>query len=221
MPFSKYGVLAGTVKTHFRDNPDTQGRWYHVNVKVDASGQEYRCAIDVDSKQSATGVEWKVVPLRKLDWSALLALAPGYHELARTATSGAIDYIRTQGFQPRLGCVFVTVPDPWIRRLMELLSGSSGQGWQQGTSVEAAAAIEPLLDAAVRIFVFGEPFSTGLGMHNIHQNQGDPAGSQWWDENGIWQDGGTVIERADGSLAAFLNKFTSQAYKTDSGGHPL
>jgi uncharacterized protein YukJ len=25
-------------------------------------------------------------------------------------------------------------------------------------------------------------------MHNVHQNQGDPAGSQWWPENGTWQD---------------------------------
>jgi uncharacterized protein YukJ len=40
-------------------------------------------------------------------------------------------------------------------------------------------------------------------MHNIHQNQGDPAGSQWWGENGIWQDGGTLAEQPDGSWIAF------------------
>jgi uncharacterized protein YukJ len=58
-----------------------------------------------------------------------------------------------------------------------------------GTSKEALAQLEPLLDTAQRLFVFGEPFQTGLGLHNVHQNQGDPAGSQWWAENGIWQDG--------------------------------
>jgi uncharacterized protein YukJ len=35
-----------------------------------------------------------------------------------------------------------------------------------------------------------EALERTLGMHNIHQNQGDPAGSQWWNDNGIWQDGG-------------------------------
>jgi uncharacterized protein YukJ len=221
MPLDNYGVLAGTITSHYRDNPDTQGRWYHVNVKVEANGQEYRCAIDVDSKQSATGVEWRVVPLQQADWTALLALAPGYHPLARSATSGAIDYVRSSEFQPRPGCLFVKMPDPWIRRLMDLLSSGGGAAWQRGASVDAAAAIEPLLDTAVRVFVFGEPFSTGFGMHNVHQNQGDPVGSQWWAENGIWQDGATLVQRADGSLAAFLNKFTSQSYKTDNDGHPV
>lgn len=58
-------------------------------------------------------------------------------------------------------------------------------------------------------------------MHNIHQNQGDPAGSQWWAENAIWQDGGTLAEQPDGSWIAFINKFTSQSYRTDDQGHPL
>src|SRR5215207_8110842 len=115
----------------------------HGVCRVHVAGND-RCAIDVDSKQSATGVEWKVVPLRQPEWSALLGLAPGYHELARTATSGAIDYVRSSGFLPNLGCVFVTMPDPWIRRLIELFSGGPAQAWQQGTSIEAASAIEPL-----------------------------------------------------------------------------
>ena len=93
--------------------------------------------------------------------------------------------------------------------------------WEQGSNIDAANALEPLLGSPKRVFVFGEPFDTGFGMHNVHQNQGDPAGSQWWPENGIWQDGGTIIERVDGSLVAFLTKFTSQAYRTDEAGHPL
>ena len=55
----------------------------------------------------------------------------------------------------------------------------------------------------------------------MHQNQGDPEGSQWWDENGIWQDGATAVEHADGRYAIFLSKFTSQSDTTDDNGHPL
>jgi len=69
------------------------------------------------------------------------------------------------------------------------------------------------------LYIFGEPFTSGLGVHNIHQNQGDPAGSQWWAENGIWQDGATLIQRQDDTIVAFLNKFKTQSYETDQYGH--
>jgi uncharacterized protein YukJ len=74
--------------------------------------------------------------------------------------------------------------------------------------------------AGLRALVFGEPFSTGLGVHNIHQNQGDPLGSPWAGENGIWQDGCTILEQGPDDFAAFMNKFTTQSYNTDNAGHP-
>jgi hypothetical protein len=59
MPLDNYGVLVGTLIGHHRDTPDDQGRWFHVNLEVMAPDGRYRCAIDVDSKQSATGVQWR------------------------------------------------------------------------------------------------------------------------------------------------------------------
>jgi uncharacterized protein YukJ len=85
-------------------------------------------------------------------------------------------------------------------------------------------ALEAVLNTGVvnKVYVYGEPFSGGgLGIHNIHQNQGDPAGTGWWYENGIWQDGATIIEKSDGKLTAFINKFTSQSYVTNDQGHPV
>jgi len=72
--------------------------------------------------------------------------------------------------------------------------------WISGSNLEAAAALESTLAIGTRTLAFGEPFSNGLGMHNVHQNQGDPAGSQWWNDNGIWQDGGIMTLRPDGSF---------------------
>jgi uncharacterized protein YukJ/tRNA(Arg) A34 adenosine deaminase TadA len=194
MALGSYGVLVGTLERHERDQPDNQGKWFHVNVFLDVAGEEHHCAIDVDSKQSNTGVEWKVLELEPQLWAAELALEFGLHRLETSAFSGALDYARAA----RLG---------------------AGQ-WSRGSATDAANVLEPLLDQATRILVFGEPFSShGRGMHNIHQNQGDPAGSQWWDDNGPWQDGATLILRGDGTLLAFLNKFTSQTYATDEEGH--
>ena len=83
--------------------------------------------------------------------------------------------------------------------------------WQRGDHVQASTALEGILAPGKRALVWGEPFTSGNGMHNIHQNQGDPAGSQWWNENGIWQDGGTLAEQPNGSWIAFINKFTTQS----------
>jgi uncharacterized protein YukJ len=56
-------------------------------------------------------------------------------------------------------------------------------------------------------------------MHDIHMNQGDPPG-QFRALDGIWQDGGVVIERSDGTLVAFLVKFETQTLDTNDQGLP-
>lgn len=50
-------------------------------------------------------------------------------------------------------------------------------------------------------------------MHNVHQNQGDRPGSQWWSQNGTWQDGDVAVCRPNGELKLFVSKFTTQASK--------
>lgn len=219
MPLEAYGVLAGTLHRHFRDQPDFQGRWFHVNLEVDAPAGRYRCAVDVDSKQSATGVQWKVFTLAASVLEPASLLPPGFHELGTSSGSGAIDYLRHPAFVDRPGCLFVRRPPAWLERLKARLNPP--RPWVSGSHIEAALALETILLPGRPIMVFGEPFDHGLGMHNIHQNQGDPYGSDWWDENGVWQDGATLTRRPDGRYDVFLNKFTSQADHTDDDGHPV
>jgi uncharacterized protein YukJ len=216
MPLASYGILVGTLVAHHRDTPDDQGRWFHVHLEVDAPAGRYRCAVDVDSKQSATGVQWRTLTVQPARLPMLSGLADGYRPLARDPESGALDYIRHPALRPGAGCLGVRPPGP-ARRLAALLRARS---WHAGTNVQAATALEAVLIPGARIAILGEPFETGLGMHNIHQNQGDPPGSQWYPENGIWQDGGTVVYRPDGRYDVFLSKFTSQADTTDEQGHP-
>ena len=212
-----YGVLIGSIENYFRDPPDDFGQYYHGNLQVRAPLGLYRCAIDVDSHQSNTGVEWRVVRLRASELGPLLALTSGFHPLAPNSSSGALDYIRSPFFSARVGC---------IRALLGLLGKphNIADTWSRGTSVQALTDLEPLVNitrtAALRAFVFGEPFTSGLGVHNIHQNQGDPLASPWSAENGIWQDGCTILEQGNDDFAAFMNKFTTQSYETDNSGHP-
>lgn len=218
MPLSDgYGVLIGTVHDYFRDPPDDYGRYYHGNLIVEAPAGRYRCAIDVDSKFSAVGVEWRTVSLPASKLENLLALGTGYHMLASTPTSGAIDYIRSSMFTEWFGCLSV---------LLRLLGKEFriADIWNRGESIDALQDLEPLVSAAqeqgLLVLVFGEPFTQGLGLHNIHQNQGDPPNTPWWDENSIWQDGCTILQQSEDRFVAFLNKFTTQSYWTDEDGHP-
>lgn len=132
------------------------------------------------------------------DLKNLISFPNGWHDLESNSASGALDYIRTNKFQL-----------------------STKSQWKQGTSKDALGDLEPLLINTKKLYIFGEPFRRGLGVHNIHQNQGDPTGSIWWDEDGIWQDGATIIQRQDDSFVAFLNKFITQSYITDNNGHQI
>jgi uncharacterized protein DUF2278 len=197
VPLDRYGVLAGTLTGHHRDTPDDQGRWYHVHLSVSAGGGRYECAIDVDSHQSAVGVQWKVLRVPASALEPVLGMADGYHELQHLQSAGAIDLIRHPSLIDDAGC-----------------------HWTTGSYAEATTALESILAVGRRTLVWGQPFTRGLGMHNVHQNQGDPVGSQWSAENGIWQDGATLTQRPDGDFDAFVSKFSSQADRTDEQGHP-
>ena len=212
-----YGVLIGTISNYYRDNPDDFGRYFHGNLVISAPAGSYRCAIDVDSKQSNTGVEWRTVALQADEIASVIASGPGYRPLSNDASSGAIDYIRSPAFSARVGCLA-------LLRLLMRRQFFIAEIWKRGTSLDALADLEPLVTATqnsgLSAIVFGEPFTSGLGLHNIHQNQGDPIGSPWAAENGIWQDGCTILQQSADIYVAFLNKFTTQAYYTDANGRP-
>jgi hypothetical protein len=93
-------------------------------------------------------------------------------------------------------------------------------GWRPSTGENALDALEPYVTASVRLYVFGQQFITGLGLHDVHQNQGDPLGSKSYPDNGVWQDGAVLAEQPDGSAIVWQVKFNTQAVDTDSQGNP-
>lgn len=74
-----------------------------------------------------------------------------------------------------------------------------------------------------RVYVFGEPYELGLGMHNVHMNQGDPIGTRFADENAIWQDGGVIYEYTipQPRMSVLLTKFQTQSLNTNAEGPPV
>jgi len=213
-----YGFVVGTKARYFRDDPDDFGRFYHGNLIVGTPQGEYRCAIDVDPKNTPDGIEWRVVELSADDMAQFSRLPNGLHRLASNPASGAMDYIRSRMLHPPIGITRARYGG-FLARALDLVNWNPP--WNHGTGMDALTDLERVLADAARCYVFGEPFRAGLGVHNIHQNQGDPVGSSFAAENAIWQDGATIIESSAGKFTAFLNKFKDQRYQTDDNGHPI
>ncbi len=213
-----YGLVIGSKQDYFRDNPDNAGRYYHGNLIVRAGTNNFRCAIDVDPAGMPDGIQWRVVTLRQQDFAPIRAMADGWHLLPSNESSGALDYIRSAVLHPPV-MIWNVRYDSCLAWLLRVIRWNPP--WQSGTGFQALTALEGVLDQAVRCYVFGEPFTNGFGVHNIHQNQGDPINSNFSAENAIWQDGATIIEKSDGRIVAFLNKFKTQSFKTDALGHPI
>jgi Uncharacterized conserved protein (DUF2278) len=244
MGFANYGVLVGTKTNYYRDPPQF-GKYYHGNVEIDANGHSHRCAIDVDTQTQR--VQWRIIEFTQAELAHISNMGNGWHHLASNSTSGAIDYIR---WTPMLVTISIYFPiimrefkfrvPRWMyptklipfdlnkferarekRSIFRLIVLEQSSFWVIGTNIEAIEQLEYVLSHGTRMFVFGEFFDNGYGVHNIHQNQGDVPGGGHDADNATWQDGATIVQKADGSYIGFFNKFESQSFHTDANGRWL
>ena len=208
-----YGVLVGTLQSYDCDPAFSDREYYHCNLKVKAGSTVFRCPVDLDSKHDACGIQWRVVELAPDQFQPVLHFREGWHPLDSESGSGALDYYLSPELQPTEECV-QALPD--AENSDDVAEESSCLHWKYGTGLAAFKVLDSLLQHTRKLFVFGEPFRNGHGVHNIHQNQGDPPHSQWFHDNGIWQDGAVVVQRRDNSVAAFLCKFNTQLFSPES-----
>jgi len=207
--FDGYGVLVGRLSRYACDKRQDDSHYYHCNLFVRTPKGVYPCAVDLDSKHRRDGLQWKVVELAPEEVGEVTSFRDGWHELAMSEGSGSLDYYRSPALGPSAECVHANHASGV--ESVESVEVAK-EAWKYGTGYHAFRDLEALLKQARRIFVFGEPFRNGKGVHNIHQNQGDPPDSRWAAENGPWQDGAVMVERHDSSVAAFLCKFSTQRF---------
>jgi hypothetical protein len=223
MPLPAYGVLIGTLNHFTREDPNNYGSWYHGKLYVDTPGGQYESAVDV-STPSGVKVQYRLIHrLNHLALTSILALPPGWHPLASSRASGAIDYVRSPllgaGPATRYFGFWLFRRESLIGRFLRWLEALRNP-WIDSSGDNALNALETQLLGSVRVFVFGAPYTTGLGVHDIHMNQGDPPG-QFQHLDGIWQDGAVLMERPSGEIVAFLVKFETQSLHTNSLGLPI
>jgi Uncharacterized conserved protein (DUF2278) len=193
-----YGVIVGPLHDYDLVNPST-GQWPHYHVRLSANGQVMDSAINLKSLTDVQ-IEYRRRQFDAQDnrFANIVALADGVHVLANAPSSGALDYVRHDG-----------------------ITGTGGWTLQNGDNL--IAELNALLSGVQRLYVFGATYSTGVGVHDVHMNQGDPDGSSFQVLDGIWQDGGVLCQY--GGLQPRLEilqiKFETQSLYTDDNGHPI
>jgi len=203
-----YGVVVG----EFVNYTTEQGQWFHVDMNIQAGKDVYQAAVDVNEQ---TG-QFQYQILDNLDISLFAPVSgfeDGWHLLAPNSTSGAIDYARSPILQKPLGCLGLF----W--GFLNAIFQSNLSAWNDVTGNEAGEALVAMVTGSTKVYAFGAPYTTGLGVHDVHCNQGDPPGTHQADD-GIWQDGCVFAKKSDGSLSAYLGKFSTQTLNTDNNGLP-
>jgi len=204
-----YGVVVGK----YVDFTTNQGQWMHVDLNILAGDVPYQAAVDVN--QPSGLFQYQVFNNLDISQFALVsALSDGWHYLASNPTSGALDYARSPILQQRLGCLAIFLG------FLNSILGTTFQTWTNVTGNAAGNALVAMVTGSTRVFAFGAPYITGHGVHDVHCNQGDPPGP-FRHLDGIWQDGCIFALKANGTLSAYLGKFSTQSLNTDNNGIPI
>lgn len=216
MALKNYGVLVG--RPIGRALGSGANPHYQVHVVDDTT--DYRIAVNVASKLAPSELMYLIDSHFQHPFLAQVrALAPGWHALARKPGGPALDFIRTNLFDPR--------------RMVALPFAVPGPDNDLNEKIDHYLQ-RALADEDARLYAFGERwgpepglkdkifgFAPGNGVHDIHMNQGN-VGS-FTSDDGVYQDGALLLHypAQDQWVGVFL-KFQSQAWHThDSTGHTL
>lgn len=220
MPVERYGVLIGPYISFHRDPANKEGKYLHGHVVVGAAGGlQIDCAVDCN--HATENVNYlHLTNLDSTKMGPVTGFGDGYHALPTLTdpaapAGGALDYKRNPLISVPLGCAAI------FFGLLDQLTGGDNAAWKTNKGDTAVAALQQMVTGAPvdKVFVYGAKWennkqSPPWGMHDIHCNQGDllPA---FQVSDGVWQDGGLIVRRPNGSYDAFIVMFTSQVLDTN------
>ncbi|MEX5257616.1 DUF2278 family protein [Kocuria arenosa] len=216
MPLKNYGVLKGSAINRALGS----GRNPHYQIHVVDDDTDYRIAVNVRSALSPSEVEYLVDPrFTHPVLPHLEALELGWHDLASKPGGPALDYIRSNLFDPRQ-----MVPLPF-----DIPGPDNDLNEKIDHYIQRAMA-----DESAIVYAFGERwgpergkkdkifgFLPGNGVHDIHMNQGNVG--RFVDDDGVYQDGALLLHFPEQAqwVGVFL-KFQSQSWHTDDvTGHRI
>jgi uncharacterized protein YukJ len=192
---------------------------YHLHARLlvrinGGSNQQWDSAVNVGTNDSDDLLNYKLVfdfhhPLIE----TLRAAKSGFTDLTGKSGLPALDFLRSN--------VLMDTGD-W--RVSDVMDGSENG--------EPIATLARLLTKAhtkqLDVYYYGRKYDDGLGIHDIHMNQGS-TGEEFRnngvddhnDHNDIWQDGAIFIDQGSDGVAAYFTAFTQQKVPTDDLGNPV
>ncbi len=222
MPIPNYSVLSGRPTS----GKVVAGRSPHYQITLQANGGPFTVAVNiqsVDGSEVLYAIEENFTPP---GLAALLALPFGMTALPSTAGGLALDFVREQ----INGSPMIT------RAQMTLLPQYRPSGLSEEDRLLSRARSSALQNAVVTllnmtiadndgvIYAFGSAYADSGrvdGIHNIHMNQGNPAGT-FSADNGVWQDGALFIHLpAKNTWTAIFIAFQTESWNTDNSGNPV
>lgn len=213
MPIRNYSVVKGQPKGGSVQY-NHQGRDPHYLVDLQAGGERIQVAVNIQSQDGSEVLYHIDDVFTPPNPGLLLAVEQGRTPLDSVPGGLALDYVRS-----RINGTFMV-----DRSLMsDLPVSQKGQGNSPDNPV-VALLNQAVADPEVTVFAFGsayqDPGQPG-GIHDIHMNQGNPAGDHQ-DDNGIWQDGALFLYApAKDQWTALFIAFQTESWQTDNSGNPL
>lgn len=208
-----YSVAIGHPSEFFLEPEQGEGRWPHYVIVVQNGNAKYSCVLNLFSRKDVP-MKHKIIDIPKDDkgFNHLFKLPAGihalpYHHDPQAPISGGLDYFRHPSLKD------VTTLTPWKNE-------------QLVKDLKIVPIFDELLKNAEKVYVFGEryPARNGIGdggIHDVHQNQGNIAGTRFAVLDGIWQDGGVIVEYDDGTRKIILTQFEVQKNQSDNEGHGI
>jgi uncharacterized protein YukJ len=184
----------------------------HYRVDVEAGGRRFQVHVSVKPRQgNGIGAQLLYAASERFAHPILAllhAVPPGFRELPREPGGLALDYIRRNLLDRR--------------QMARVPLGLPGQDDDLSDKLDHYV-VKAIRASGARLFAWGEAFTSGRGVHNVHMNQGNPREGPFGDDNGVYQDGGLLLHFPDDEQwVAFFLAFQTQAWHTDDGtGHPV
>lgn len=216
MPLKHYGVLKGRAI----DRQLGAGQSPHYQVLIVDDKDEYRIAVNVASQLQPSELEYLIDDHFSHPFLAQFeALGAGWHPLAPKPGGPALDFIRTNLFDPReMVPLPFNVPGP-DNDLNEKIDHYIQRALADEDAMVYAVGERWGPEPGKRDKIFG--FEPGNGVHDIHMNQGNVG--RFTKDDGVYQDGAFLLHfPGQQQWVGIFLKFQSQSWHTDDRtGHTI
>jgi uncharacterized protein YukJ len=219
MPIEHYGVLKGKAFEGLRATAQSE----HYQILINRGHSPHRIAINTKSSEAPSQVLYYAsndFHHEITDALQLGNLQDGFTPLESKPGGLALDFIRRNLFDRT--------------EMIALPSREPGDNDDLNDRLDFFVQ-QAIRDTSAVVYAFGQHWqdnsgsdryfpeiSPSFGIHDIHLNQGNPAG-KYFNDNGTWQDGGLLFHFVSRNRwAAVFTAFQSQSFHTDDKtGNPI